>query len=100
MNVLLILYMLSVVNILFWKVICSIYLSLVGGFDSFLVCDVYHSHHLTKNRVSSRVVKEVVEELEKILAFNSLLISLKNHPDADRFALGVGPVALLGRDPN
>lgn len=54
---------------------------------------------LLKSRTRSvRVVKEVVEELEKILAFNSLLISLKNHPDADRFALGVGPVALLGGD--
>uniref|UniRef100_A0A2N9J8N2 Protein TIC110, chloroplastic n=1 Tax=Fagus sylvatica TaxID=28930 RepID=A0A2N9J8N2_FAGSY len=50
------------------------------------------------DKISVWVVKEVVEELEKILAFNSLLISLKNHPDADRFALGVGPVALLGGD--
>ena len=58
---------------------------------------VYHLHNLTKNRVFSKVVKEAVEELDKILGFNSLLISLKNHPDADRFALGLGPVSLLGR---
>ncbi|XP_058198739.1 protein TIC110, chloroplastic isoform X2 [Rhododendron vialii] len=39
---------------------------------------------------------QVVEELEKILAFNHLLISLKNHPDISRFARGVGPVSLHG----
>ncbi|GAV58645.1 hypothetical protein CFOL_v3_02178 [Cephalotus follicularis] len=43
-----------------------------------------------------RGVTEVVEELNKILTFNNLLISLKNHPEADRFARGVGPVSLLG----
>ena len=80
-----------------WKILCSVYLSLVGSFDSLLVFDVYHLHNLTKNRVFSKVVKEAVEELDKILAFNSLLISFKNHPDADRFALGLGPVSLLGR---
>ncbi|KAK7843461.1 protein tic110 [Quercus suber] len=52
----------------------------------------------TRSVVFSKVVKEAVEELDKILAFNSLLISLKNHPDADRFALGLGPVSLLGGD--
>lgn len=31
-----------------------------------------------------------------MLNFNNLLISLKNHPDANRFARGVGPVSLLG----
>ncbi|XP_045824097.1 protein TIC110, chloroplastic-like [Trifolium pratense] len=41
-------------------------------------------------------VIEAVEELDKILAFNDLLISLKNHADVDRFARGVGPVSLLG----
>ncbi|KAL4611351.1 hypothetical protein ACB092_08G117800 [Castanea dentata] len=54
---------------------------------------------ILKSRTRSvKVVKEAVEELGKILAFNSLLISLKNHPDADRFALGLGPVSLLGGD--
>ncbi|KAL0370832.1 UNVERIFIED_CONTAM: protein, chloroplastic [Sesamum angustifolium] len=38
----------------------------------------------------------VLEELDKILAFNNVLISLKNHPDASRFARGVGPVSLIG----
>nr|GMD14051.1 protein TIC110, chloroplastic [Ipomoea batatas] len=38
----------------------------------------------------------VTEELDKILAFNNLLISLKNHTDASRFARGVGPVSLSG----
>jgi hypothetical protein len=51
-------------------------------------------------RVSSRSVTEVVKELDKVLAFNNLLISLKNHPNADQFASGVGPVSLLGMDPN
>ncbi|XVF05832.1 hypothetical protein REPUB_Repub05bG0207100 [Reevesia pubescens] len=41
-------------------------------------------------------VKQAVGELDKILAFNDLLISLSNHPDADRFARGVGPVSLVG----
>ncbi|RAL43348.1 unnamed protein product [Cuscuta campestris] len=38
----------------------------------------------------------VIEELDKILAFENLLISLKNHSDAGRFARGVGPVSLSG----
>ncbi|CAI8596921.1 unnamed protein product [Vicia faba] len=41
-------------------------------------------------------VTRVVEELDKILAFNNLLTSLKNHADVDRFARGVGPVSLHG----
>ncbi|XP_010256257.1 PREDICTED: protein TIC110, chloroplastic-like [Nelumbo nucifera] len=47
----------------------------------------------------SRAVRgstQVVEELEKILEFNNLLMSLNNHSDAGRFALGIGPVSLLG----
>ncbi|KAL0389113.1 UNVERIFIED_CONTAM: protein, chloroplastic [Sesamum calycinum] len=44
----------------------------------------------------SRSVQPVLEELNKILAFNNVLISLKNHPDASRFARGVGPVSLIG----
>lgn len=43
-----------------------------------------------------RDAKLIVEELDKILAFNNLLVSLKNHPDASRFARGVGPVSLIG----
>ncbi|CAI0399561.1 unnamed protein product [Linum tenue] len=41
-------------------------------------------------------LKQVVEEIDVILAFNDKLISLKNHADADRFARGVGPVSVLG----
>ncbi|MBA0762010.1 hypothetical protein Gotri_024571, partial [Gossypium trilobum] len=41
-------------------------------------------------------VKQAVEELDKILSFNDLLISLSKHPDADRFACGLGPVSLVG----
>ncbi|XP_026412654.1 protein TIC110, chloroplastic-like [Papaver somniferum] len=45
-----------------------------------------------------RGATQVVEELEKILAFNNKLMSLSSHPEAARFALGVGPVSLLGGD--
>ncbi|KAM7488537.1 hypothetical protein LguiB_026021 [Lonicera macranthoides] len=38
----------------------------------------------------------VIEELEKIVAFNDRLISLKNDPNASRFARGLGPISLLG----
>lgn len=46
---------------------------------------------------SCRGASQVVEELENILSFNHLLVSLKNHPDISRFARGVGPVSLLGK---
>ncbi|KAJ6297575.1 hypothetical protein OIU78_023187 [Salix suchowensis] len=53
------------------------------------------------DRVKSRTrtvqdVVKVVEELDKILAFNNKLISLKNHEDAASFACGVGPVSVSG----
>ena len=51
-----------------------------------------------KLRLFSRGATPVVEELNKVLAFNYLLISLKSHPDADRFARGVGPISLIGKD--
>ncbi|KAL6967787.1 hypothetical protein U1Q18_033596 [Sarracenia purpurea var. burkii] len=54
---------------------------------------------LSKLKSRTRGVREashVVEELDKILAFNHLLISLRNHPDASRFARGLGPISLLG----
>ncbi|CAN6460258.1 unnamed protein product [Victoria cruziana] len=38
----------------------------------------------------------VVAELEKILSFNNLLTSLKNHPQFNLFPPGIGPVSLLG----
>ncbi|KAK9271698.1 hypothetical protein L1049_002061 [Liquidambar formosana] len=43
-----------------------------------------------------RGASQVVEELDKILVFNNLLTSLRNHPDVGHFARGVGPVSLLG----
>lgn len=46
--------------------------------------------------VPSRGAIQVVEELDKILAFNHLLISLNNHPESRHFARGVGPALLLG----
>ena len=39
----------------------------------------------------------VVEELEKVLEFNNLLVSLKNHSEAANFARGVGPIYLIGK---
>ncbi|KAI6686995.1 hypothetical protein NL676_032908 [Syzygium grande] len=45
---------------------------------------------------SARGVAQAVEELDKILAFNNLLVSLKNHPNADGLACGIAPASLLG----
>lgn len=61
---------------------------------------MYHLCDLIKLGFFSQGVKQVVEELDKVLALNNLLISLKNHPEADRFARGVGPVSLLGKYSN
>ncbi|KAG8371546.1 hypothetical protein BUALT_Bualt13G0099100 [Buddleja alternifolia] len=72
-----------------------------------LAADMFrdHTRKLVEQNISaaitvlksrSRAVQPVIEELDKILAFNNLLISLKNHPDASRFARGVGPVTLIG----
>ncbi|RZB50828.1 protein TIC110, chloroplastic-like [Glycine soja] len=55
------------------------------------------AHGILKSHTRSVYgVIEAVEELDSILAFNNILISLKNHPDVDHFAQGVGPVSLLG----
>lgn len=59
------------------------------------------SRALTMLKSRTRAATEsqrIIEELNKILAFNDLLISLKNHPDAGRFARGLGPVSLMGGD--
>ncbi|KAJ4966622.1 hypothetical protein NE237_018471 [Protea cynaroides] len=45
---------------------------------------------------AARGTTEVVEELDEILAFNNLLMSLSKHPEAEHFASGVGPVSLIG----
>lgn len=76
------------------------------SFDSSLVWALYILCSLVvvafalsyKIRLFSRGATQVVEELNKALAFNNLLISLKNHPDAGRFACGVGPISLMGKD--
>lgn len=54
---------------------------------------------LSISKSRARTAKEarlIVEELDKVLAFNNLLVSLSNHPDAIRFARGLGPVSLSG----
>lgn len=57
------------------------------------------SANVLKSRTrTAREAKLIVEELDKVLAFNNLLVSLKNHPDASRFARGVGPISLIGGD--
>ncbi|KAM1099304.1 hypothetical protein TB2_005799 [Malus domestica] len=54
---------------------------------------------ILKSRTRSATgITEVVEELDKMLELNNLLISLKNHPDAARFAPGLGAVSLHGGD--
>ncbi|OVA12664.1 hypothetical protein BVC80_9017g17 [Macleaya cordata] len=45
---------------------------------------------------AGRGAAQVVEELEKIVAFNNRLMSLSKHSEAGHFALGIGPVSLLG----
>ncbi|KAI3678567.1 hypothetical protein L6452_37863 [Arctium lappa] len=57
------------------------------------------SVNVLKSRTrTAREAKLIVEELDKVLTFNTLLVSLKNHPDASRFARGVGPISLMGGD--
>ncbi|KAM7496381.1 hypothetical protein LguiA_020795 [Lonicera macranthoides] len=53
---------------------------------------------LGRLKSQTRIAKagNVIEELDKVVAFNNLLISLKNHPDASRFARGLGPISLFG----
>lgn len=96
------LYMLPVVNFIVKGSFAPFYLSLIEVFVCYIISSSWSFSFSSsnKNRVSSRSVTEVVKELDKIVAFNNLLISLKNHPNADQFAPGVGPVSLLGMEPN
>ncbi|CAI9107113.1 OLC1v1006401C1 [Oldenlandia corymbosa var. corymbosa] len=55
--------------------------------------NVSNALSLLKSRAEANLI---IEELNKILEFNDLLISLKNHPDSSQFARGVGPVSLGG----
>lgn len=66
-------------------------------FDEFVFVEYAPSN---ETRCSSNVVAQAVEELDKILALNDILITLKNHPDAGHFSPGVGPVSILGMNPN
>lgn len=52
--------------------------------------------NVLKSRARTVGFAQVVAEIDKILEFNNLLISLRNHPDASSFAPGVGPVSLIG----
>ncbi|KZV25772.1 hypothetical protein F511_04833 [Dorcoceras hygrometricum] len=72
-----------------------------------LAADIFreHTRKLVEQNISTavnilksrtRAGNRVIEELDKILAFNNLLTSLKSHPDSSRFARGVGPVSLVG----
>ncbi|RZC26378.1 protein TIC110, chloroplastic-like [Glycine soja] len=67
-----------------------------------------HTRKLVEENISeaNRILKsrtkavpgatQAIAELDKVLAFNNLLISFKNHPDVDCFARGVGPISLVG----
>ncbi|KAL6516428.1 hypothetical protein OROGR_019733 [Orobanche gracilis] len=44
----------------------------------------------------TRAVHHTIEELDEMLTFNNMLMSLKDHPDSSRFARGVGPISLIG----
>lgn len=59
---------------------------------------VYNACHLNNLILSRKSLASVVEELEKVLEFNNLLVSLKSHSEADQFARGVGPISLIGED--
>ncbi|CAN1266358.1 Protein TIC110, chloroplastic [Linum perenne] len=41
-------------------------------------------------------LKQAVDAIDAVLAFNDRLISFKDHADADRYARGVGPISVLG----
>uniref|UniRef100_A0A803MW62 Chloroplast inner envelope protein n=1 Tax=Chenopodium quinoa TaxID=63459 RepID=A0A803MW62_CHEQI len=47
----------------------------------------------SRNRAGGAI--EVVNELNRVLAFNDKLVSLRNHPDAGNFARGIGPISLV-----
>ncbi|KAI4385245.1 hypothetical protein MLD38_003296 [Melastoma candidum] len=75
-----------------------------------LAADLFkgHTRKLVEDNISSALnilksrtraangVAQAVLELDKVLSFNNSLIALKAHPNADRFAPGVGPVSLIG----
>ncbi|GAA0160287.1 hypothetical protein LIER_16873 [Lithospermum erythrorhizon] len=63
-----------------------------------------HTRKLAEENISTAVnilksrgreASLAIEELNKILKFNNLLMSLKNHPDSSKFARGLGPISLV-----
>lgn len=49
-----------------------------------------------KFRTKTRGMEHVIEETDKVVYFNNSLTLLKQHPDAGQFALGIGPLSLVG----
>ncbi|XP_062205364.1 protein TIC110, chloroplastic-like [Phragmites australis] len=50
---------------------------------------------ILKSRIPDSLT-QAVEEVKSVIKFNSLLTILSKHPQADRFARGLGPVSLVG----
>ncbi|RCV42340.1 hypothetical protein SETIT_9G208600v2 [Setaria italica] len=50
---------------------------------------------IMKSRIPDSLTK-AVEEVKSVIRFNSLLTILSKHPQADRFARGLGPISLGG----
>ncbi|CAL4917312.1 unnamed protein product [Urochloa decumbens] len=50
---------------------------------------------ILKSRIPDSLT-QAVEEVKSVIRFNSLLTILSKHPEADRFARGLGPISLGG----
>ncbi|XP_066380718.1 protein TIC110, chloroplastic-like [Miscanthus floridulus] len=50
---------------------------------------------ILKSRIPDSLT-QAVEEVNIVIKFNSLLTTLSKHPQADRFARGLGPISLAG----
>ncbi|KAI4383479.1 hypothetical protein MLD38_009313 [Melastoma candidum] len=75
-----------------------------------LAADLFkgHTRKLVEDDISSALIvlksrtrapngaAQAIVGLNKVLSFNNSLVTLKAHPNADRFAPGVGPVSLIG----
>ncbi|CAN1266359.1 Protein TIC110, chloroplastic [Linum perenne] len=83
---------------------------LAYGLSDELAKDLFQSHarKLMEENISAAVdilktrsvaasgLKQAVDAIDAVLAFNDRLISFKDHADADRYARGVGPISVLG----
>uniref|UniRef100_A0A7N0TG74 Uncharacterized protein n=1 Tax=Kalanchoe fedtschenkoi TaxID=63787 RepID=A0A7N0TG74_KALFE len=49
-----------------------------------------------KSRARAAGPTKAIEELNTILSFNNLLVSLRNHPESANLPRGIGPVSLIG----